>query len=138
MPRIERRSLLLYYKKTANAFCMFQPKDGKLLPMFRVPCQSYFLHNCILFLYSATVDKAGKLHPSNKIHTHLPTYQPVASMSETQMLQSNICLRGHRGGKRKEKDIIPSKSSTAKHSKKGLNFLCSNHMLSYFLCMVIC
>lgn len=29
-------------------------------------------------------------------------------------------------------DIVPSKSSTAKHRKKGLNFLCSNHMLLYF------
>lgn len=86
MSRIERMGLLLHYKKTAKAFCMFKPKDGRWLSVFRVPCQSYFLHHCILFLYSATVDKAGKLHPCNKIHKDLPTYQPAGLIAAEQYL----------------------------------------------------
>ena len=39
MLRIEGMSLLLHCKRTAKAFCRFQPKDGSWIPMFRVPCQ---------------------------------------------------------------------------------------------------
>lgn len=118
-------------------------KGWELNSCVQSPMPVYFLHDYVVFFYSAIADEARRPQTCKSLYrsSHFPSRAASISV-EPQLLQRNVCLQGQ-GVDERRGEIIHSKSNTTKYRKKGFNFHCTKQrQISHIFCtynlQVIC